>query len=144
MLKIEKIKPLFTTVVTTADEYEEDVTSGGIITDKDETQGSLKLYQRVLEIGSSVRDVKVGDMVMINPANYTIRKYDKNSLQNDLDNNPKIRVVIPTEVIEDAEGNTQKVLIIQDRDIRFAFEGKEVPDLKNKIIVPKKEGIIFN
>ena len=44
MLKIKKVKPMFTALITTMDKYEHDVlTSGGLI-DTAKQQGSLKEY----------------------------------------------------------------------------------------------------
>ena len=142
MLKIKSIKPLFTSVITTGDKFESDVRVGGII-QQDQKKGDLKLYQRVIAVGSSVRDINIGDMVMINPINYVHKKYSKNSIQNDMDNNPILSINIPTVPLTDEEGNTKECLLLNDRDIQFVFEGEEVPDVKNPIVVPKK-GIILN
>ena len=92
MLHITKIKPLFNKVVTSGDKYEEDMIDGGVIT---ANKGDMKLYQTVLAVGSVVRDIQVGDKVMINPMNYAVRRYDKNSIQNDLDNNKIIEFKFP-------------------------------------------------
>ena len=74
MLHITEIKPMFTGIVTTGDRYKEDQIENGLIT---APAGSLKLNQVVVAVGSTVRDIKVGDQVMINPAGYAVRKYDK-------------------------------------------------------------------
>ena len=142
MLKIKSIRPLFTSVITTGDKFESDVRVGGII-QQDQKKGDLKLYQRVIAVGSSVRDINIGDMVMINPINYVHKKYSKNSIQNDMDNNPILSINIPTVPLTDEDGNTKECLLLNDRDIQFVFEGEEVPDVKNPIVVPKKE-IILN
>lgn len=52
MLEITKVKPLFTSIVTTADRFDKDIVEGGLIMAK---KGDLKLWQRVVAIGSSVR-----------------------------------------------------------------------------------------
>ena len=67
MLKIKKIRPMFTSLITTMDKYEQDVKIGGLI-DTTRQQGGLKEYQKVLAVGNSVRDIKVGDVVCVNPA----------------------------------------------------------------------------
>ena len=69
MLKVKKIRPMFTSLITTMDKYEQDVKIGGLI-DTTKQQGGLKEYQKVLAIGSSVKDVKVGDIVCVNPARF--------------------------------------------------------------------------
>ena len=137
MLHIKKIKPLFTSIITTGDKYEKDVREQGIITAR---KGDLKLYQKVIAIGSSVRDIAVGDMVMINAANYAVRKYDKNSIQNDLDNNPTVSFNFNWVTIDDEEGTPMECLLLNDRDIIFVFEGEEKSDV---LITPNKK-IIMN
>lgn len=139
MLKIKTIKPLFTSIVTTGDKFEKDVTVGGII-QQDQKKGDLKLYQKVLAVGSAVRDIKVGDMVMINPIAYVRKKYSKDSVQNDMDNNPTLSINIPTVPVVDDKGNTQECLLLTDRDIQFVFEGEEVNE---SIIIPEKKKIIL-
>lgn len=139
MLKIKTIKPLFTSIVTTGDKFEKDVTVGGII-QQDQKKGDLKLYQKVLAVGSAVRDIKVGDMVMINPIAYVRKKYSKDSVQNDMDNNPTLSINIPTVPVTDEKGNTQECLLLTDRDIQFVFEGEEVNE---SIIIPEKKKLIL-
>ena len=126
MLHITEIKPMFTGIVTTGDRYKEDQIENGLIT---APAGSLKLNQVVVAVGSTVRDIKVGDQVMINPAGYAVRKYDKNSIQNDLDNNPTITYNFNWVNIEDKDGNVQECLLLNDRDIQYVFEGEEKKDL---------------
>ena len=139
-LHIKSIKPLFTSIVTTGDKFEEDVVVAGII-QQDQKKGDLKLYQKVIAVGSAVRDIQVGDLVMINPINYVHRKYSKNSVQNDMDNNPILSIDIPTVVVEDEKGDSQECLLLNDRDIRFVFEGEEKDD---SIIIPDKPKFIVN
>ena len=140
MLHIKTIKPLFTSIVTTGDKFQEDVTVGGII-QQDQKKGDLKLYQKVLAVGSSVRDIKVGDMVMINPIAYVHKKYSKNSLQEDMDNNPILSIDIPTITLYDEDDKPQECLLLTDRDIRFVFVGEEKND---NLILPNKPKIFVN
>ena len=139
MLKIKTIKPLFTSIVTTGDKFEKDVTVGGII-QQDQKKGDLKLYQKVLAVGSAVRDIKIGDKVMINPIAYVRKKYSKDSVQNDMDNNPTLSINIPTVPITDEKGNTSECLLLTDRDIQFVFDGEEVNE---SIIIPEKKKLIL-
>ena len=141
MLKIKKVKPLFTSLVTTGERYSEDMYDNGIIIAK---KGDMKTYQRVIEVGSAVRDINVGDMVMVNIANYAVKKYSKNSLQNDMDNNPTIKFAFNWLTIEDDKGNPQECLLLNDRDILFAFEGEEVQGSKNPILIPDGKNILIN
>lgn len=138
MLHIKKIKPLFTSLVTTGNKYTEDMRENGIIV---ANKGDLKLYQTVLAVGSSVRDIQVGDTVMIDPKNYAIMKYDKNSLKNDMDMNKVIKWEMPWVILEDEHGNPKDCLFLNDRDIKFVFEGEETNE---SIIIPDKPGLILN
>ena len=137
-LHIKKIKPLNNYLVVTGEKYQEDMRENGIIT---ANKGDLKLYQKVLAVGSSVRDIQVGDTVMINPINYIVRKYDKNSIQNDLDNNPVLAYKFNWVVLDDENGTPQDCLLLNDRDIMYVFEGEEVNE---SIIVPNKPVIVTN
>lgn len=138
MLHITKIKPLFTSIVTTGDKYTEDMRDNGIIV---ANKGDLKLYQKVLAIGSSVRDINVGDTVMIDPKNYAVLKYDPNSIKNDMDMNKIVKWNLPWITIDDENGNSQDCLLLNDRDIKFVFEGEETNE---SIIVPENKLIIPN
>lgn len=138
MLHIRKIKPLFTTVVTTGYKYEEDMHENGLIVAK---KGDLKLYQKVIAVGSSVRDIQVGDTVMFNPKNYAVMKYDPNSVKNDMDMNKVVKWNLPWVIVDDENGKPQDCLLLNDRDIQFVFEGEEVNE---KIIIPDKPSIIVN
>ena len=80
-IKINEIKPLFTTIITTLDVYEEDLIENGALK---APQGTLRMYQKVLAVGDSVRGVKVGDIVLLNFENYIKRKYKENSLKEDM------------------------------------------------------------
>ena len=80
-IRINEIKPLFTTIITTLDVYEEDLIENGALK---APQGSLRMYQKVLAVGSSVRDVKVGDIVLLNFGNYIVRKFKENSIKEDM------------------------------------------------------------
>ena len=80
-IRINEIKPLFTTIITTLDVYEEDLIENGALK---APQGSLRMYQKVLAVGSSVRDVKVGDTVLLNFSNYIVRKFKENSIKEDM------------------------------------------------------------
>lgn len=138
MLHIKKIKPMFTSLVTTGNVYEEDMKENGIIVAK---KGDIKEYQTVIAVGPSVRDINVGDTVMIDMMHFAVTKYDPNSIKNDMDMNKVIRLNIPWVYIDDEKGNPQRYMLISDRDVKYVFEGEE----KNEsIIVPSKPVIITN
>lgn len=137
MLHIKKIKPLFNHLLLTADRFEKDEVESGVIVAK---KGDLKLWQTVVAIGSTVRDIKVGDKVMIIPEHFAVKKYNKNSVQNDLDNNPVLSYNFPFEEMENEEGETKDYLYISDNNIRYIFEGEEKEDA---LILPSKKKVIL-
>lgn len=137
MLHIKKIKPLFTSVVTTGDRFEKDMVSQGIIVAK---KDDLKLWQKVIAVGPAVRDIKEGDMVMIKVDNYAIKKYDKNSIQNDIDNNPSLGYAFNWITIDNEKGEPEECLLLNDRDLLYSFEGEEKEE---SLITPGKATIIM-
>lgn len=141
MLRIRKIKPLFTNILVTGEKYDKDEKDGALIIAK---KGDLKLYQTVLEVGSMVRDIKVGDKVMINPKNYEVKKYDPNSIKEDMGMNKIIGYNMPWVTVEE-DGEPKECLLLIDRDIEFVFEGEEVSESNgNTLILPKEKKIITN
>lgn len=122
MLHVTKIKPLFDHLLITADKFEKDMVHNGVIL---AGKGDLKLWQTVVAVGSVVRDIKVGDKVMINPNDFAVKKYNKNSVQNDLDNNPVLTYNFPFETIDDEKGELKDYLYISDRNVKYVFEGIE-------------------
>lgn len=137
MLKLKKIKPMFNNILTTMEKYEEDVMSMGIITKK---QGGLKEYQKVVEVGSSVRDVKEGDLVCINPKRFAVRKHQDGSLKDGvITDNP-----VTTYNFDVIELDEVQYLLLQDRDIDFIItESEEVPEpVTSEIIKPSNKVIV--
>ena len=137
MLHITKIKPRANYMLVTADTFDKDMIEKEVIVAK---KGDLKLWQSVLAIGPMIRNIEIGDKVMINPMKYAVRKYNQNSVQNDLDNNPVLSYNFPFETIEDSEGNPQECLYISDDAVKYAFEGEEKDDA---LIIPGKKKFII-
>ena len=125
MLHIRKIKPMFTSIVTTGDKLEKDLIEKNIIIAR---KGDMKVWQTVIAVGPAVRDLKVGDQVMINVDNYALKRYSKDSLQNDMDNNPSLGYKFNWVTIDDEKGNPQECLLLNDRDILYSFEGEEIDE----------------
>lgn len=136
MLHIKKIKPMFDHLLVTADRFEKDMTEGGVIIAK---KGDLKLWQTVVAVGSVVRDIKVGDQVMIIPEHFALKRYSKDSVQNDMDNNPTLKYIFPFETMDDKNGNPLSYLYISDRDVKYVFEGEEKEDA---FVIPNKPKLI--
>lgn len=137
MLHVTKIKPLFDHLLITADRFDKDMIHNGVIV---AGKGDLKLWQTVVAVGSVVRDIKVGDKVMIDSNDFAVKKYNKNSVQNDLDNNPVITYNFPFETVDDEKGNPKDYLYISDRNVKYVFEGIEKDD---SLILPGKPKLII-
>ena len=138
MLKIKKIKPMFTALITSMDKYEQDVTTGGLI-NVTKMQGGLKEYQTVLAVGESVRGIKVGDLVCVNPTRFAVKKHEEGSLKDGvITDNP-----VTTYNFDVVEMDGKQCLLLQDRDIDFIIEDwEEISDTENSINIPSKEIII--
>ena len=140
MLKVKEIRPVYTRIITTANRYEETQMNGNLI-DVNKLEGRYKEYQTVVKVGSSVREVKEGDIILIDPSRYMKRKFSDNSLREDFVENPIVEINIPTVTMNDED-----YFMIEERDIAYVIEdSEEVPDpLPNPIIVPNKPKIITN
>ena len=138
MIKIKKIKPMFTALVTTMNKYKEDTIVGGLI-NPSKGKGSLMEYQTVLSVGSSVKDIKVGDLVCIHPSRFAIKKHKEGSLKDGvITDNPVI-----TYNFDVVEMDGQQCLLLQDRDIDFIIEEyEEITDKSSNIIQPEEKKII--
>lgn len=139
MLKVNSIKPLFNKIVTTCDTYSNDKTKGGIIV---KTDGTIKEYQRVEAVGSTVRDIKVGDLVMINPTRYIVsnhREKRDESLKGVIGDELTLGVNFPI-----VEYGDKRHLLINDQDIDYIIDGEEVEDEqpKSPLILPEAKKII--
>lgn len=140
MIKINKVKPMFTSIVTTMEVYDQDIISNGLI-DGNKRQGMLKEYQTVLAVGSSVRDIKEGDLVCINPSRFAVRKHEAGSLKdNVITDNPVV-----TYNFDVIEVGGKQCLLLQDRDINFIIEEyEEVPEVvtTSPLIKPEEKKLI--
>ena len=130
MLRINKIKPLFTSIITTMDKYEQDVITEGGLIDTSKQQGTLKEYQTVLAIGDSVRNIEVGDLVCVNPSRFAVKKHKDGSMRDGIiTDNPVV-----TYNFDIVEMGGRQCLLLQDRDINFIIEeSEEVPDTPSLI-----------
>ena len=131
---------MFTSLITTMDKYEEDIKTSGGLLDVTKQQGGLKEYQTVLAIGSSVKDIKVGDLVCVNPTRFAVKKHQAGTLKDGVvTDNPVVKYNF--DVIE-MDG--KQCLLLQDRDIDFIIEDyEEVPDpTPSPLIKPEEKKLI--
>lgn len=139
MLVIKKIQPMYTKILTTMCKYEEDeMTAGGLI-DSSKTQGTLKEYQTVVAVGNSVRNVKVGDLVCVNPERYAVKKHEAGSLKDGvITDNPVIKYNFN---IMELEGVPH--LLLDENDVSFIItDYEEVKEQKSDLYVPKTQIIM--
>lgn len=88
---------------------------GTSIIDPNQSKQGLKEYQTVIEVGTSVREVKVGDIVCINPSRYAVKKYDSNGVKDGVEGmNLVTHYNFNTIVLGDKE-----CLLIDERDVDF-------------------------
>lgn len=137
MINIKKIKPLHNSVITTAEKYEEDqVTDYGLIK-ANQTEGTLKEYQRVTAVGPTVRTLKVGDFVKINPARFAVRDYGQGRSEMSKAVNPSVITGYNFPILN-LDG--VEYLDIAENDIAFIIEEwEEVAPKKNTLIIPEKK-----
>lgn len=132
MIKPKKITPVFTSILVTFDKYEspETIANTNII-DPAKSKILVKEYQTVLAVGGSVRIVKSGDKIAINPMKYAKFKqvYQKNSLRNDVDQFQKEIVGFDFPTIE-VDG--KELMLLDERDVLYIvdeeYDDGEIPE----------------
>ena len=136
---IKKIKPMFTALITTMDKYEHDIITDGGLIDTSKQQGCLKEYQRVVAVGTAVRDIKEGDLVCINPTRFAVRKHKDGSLKDGvISDNPVIDYNFDI-----VEMNNTPYLLLQDRDINFIVEDYEEDEEEKSPIINTDKTLIL-
>ena len=137
-LKIKKIKPMFNQVICTMDKYTDAELKEGPIIDVHKVNNPIKEYQKVVAIGPMVKNIAVGDMVMINPKRYGKTLHKEGSLKDGvITDNPTISYTF--NVIE-LDGIPH--LLLLDQDIDFIIEEYEEISPQDDIIVPNNEIIL--
>lgn len=117
---VKKIKPMYTRIVTTMDMYVEDEASPGGILDVTKLKKGIKEYQKVIAVGTSVHNVKEGDIVCINPDRYAVRQFKENSIKSDLLENSVVRYNFNVVKLEDKD-----YLLLDEADVEFIVEDFE-------------------
>lgn len=134
-ISIVRLRPMFTNIVVTFDRVDHDIYDEHGLIDTSRPVGSVKQFQRVVAVGESVRNVKVGDIVSINPSRYAVKKYPKESMKNDMDiSNPVIKWNFKFVEIGD-----DVCWLITENDIEYIVdEWENLPDFtpRTKIVVP--------
>ena len=137
MLKVKKVKPRYDMVITTCNKYENDVVNEAGIIETSGLAGSIKEYQTVIAVGDMVRNLKEGDVVIINPENYVVRRFEEDSVRNDFLKNQKVGYNFPIR-----ELNGEEALFLKDRDIEMVLEDFE--ETEDRIFVVPDKKLIVN
>lgn len=129
---------MFNRLITTMDVYEQDQLINGLV-DTTKSKGSLKEYQTVISVGDTVRGIKEGDVVCIDPTRYMMTKHNDKSLRNGVvGDNMTIGYRFNTIKLNDKD-----CLMLYDQDITFVVEESEdVEEPTVHIIQPEKPDII--
>ena len=123
MLKIIKCRPMLNHIITTANVYEESQINGGVIDDEGKLDGKFKEYQTVVSVGPHVRDVQVGDLVIINPSAYCKPRHKtKADSIKGLMGEDEVEMIVEFPIIDI---NGEPHLFLFDRDIDLVIEEKE-------------------
>lgn len=139
MIKVKKLKPMFTALIATMDLYDEDgLTAGGLI-DSAKQKGTVKEYQKVVAVGDSVRGIKVGDLVCIDATRFAVRKHKDNSIKTDIEGgNPILEYRFDI-----VEMDGKNYMLLQDRDIQFIIEEyEEIEEPKQSTLIHPPTDII--
>lgn len=132
MIRVKKLRPLFTALLTTMNLYDEDTVRAGGIIDPTKQKGTVKEYQKVVAVGDSVRGIKVGDLVCIDATRFAVRKHKDNSIKTDIEGgNPILEYRFDI-----VEMDGKNYMLLQDRDIQFIIdEYEEVEEPKQSSLV---------
>jgi malate:quinone-oxidoreductase len=113
--------PLFAGMEYTEDT--EELKQSGLILDLKKTSGSYKLYQKVLAVGPTVRDVKVGDVVQIDVIKFIVPEFkeDTNSLRESVRvRNTYTKVELPILNV-----NGEETMLLHESDVEYIIEDYE-------------------
>lgn len=116
-MKVKKVKPLFDHIVTTMDRYTISQDSLTGVIDVKTANNAVKEYQTVVEVGPAVKDIKVGDIVCINPRNYARPTHNKKwsgLSEDDIKDQVIVKYDFPVITIDGED-----YMLLYERDIDF-------------------------
>lgn len=129
---------MFNRILVTADKYKNDVKQGGVVV---VTAGTLKEYQKVISVGDTVRGIKKGDFVLINPTRYAVKKHQEGSLKNGIiSDNPVVSYNFNF-----VDVNDTVCILLYDQDVDYVIqEYEETEDKVSNLILPEEKKLILN
>lgn len=138
MIRVKKIKPMFTTVITTAEMLEEKDMMVGSIIDVSKAKKTIKEFQKVVAVGPHVNSIQVGDLVCVNPIRFG-KPYQKRNSLNQATEEYETMMSYQFDFIE-IDGQT--CLKLQDRDIDYVVEEyEEVEDFNPAPLIVTEEDL---
>ena len=132
-IKVTKVRPTWNGIVTTAERYTVDATTVGGILIPDKRADAYRDYQRVIEVGPTVRGIEKGDLVHIIFDRFKVRTYKENSLKQDdpslqhMDRADKYE--IPCITLSDTE-----YFFIHDNDVDYVIPEDGYEEIENPAI----------
>lgn len=131
---------MFNQVICTMDKYTDDELRTDSIIDLHKVNNPIREYQKVVAVGPMVKNINVGDMVMVNPKRYSKMKHQEGSLKDG---------VIGDNMVVNYNFNVidldhKQYLLLTDQDIDFVIEEYEVEatEKPSDIIVPNNDIIL--
>ena len=123
--KIKHVKPLFTTIITTATKYSSDtINELGLVVDTKRLKGELNPIQQVYEVGSTVTGIKKGDLVYINFKRYMVSQHTPGRIEDNIQHDSlSVRYEIPY-----VEIGGVRYLKLQNTDIEYIIDEYEPSD----------------
>lgn len=132
MRVIKKVKPLFTSLVTTCNKVDNVFIKGTNIIDSTKDTDTIDEIQEVVSVGDMVRGIQVGDLVKINPTRFAVKKHQPTSMKDGvIGDNPVLTYNFNIIEIDD-----KSYLYLQDRDIDYVVECEEIDDAPPVLIKP--------
>lgn len=132
-INIKKIRPMFNQIICTMDKYTDSELKKDGLVDLHKVQNPIREYQKVVEVGPMVKNISVGDLVMVNPKRYAKMKHQEGSLKDGVIGDNMV-VNYNFNVIE---LDHKQYLLLTDQDIDFVIEDYELEEEpQSDIIVP--------
>lgn len=131
---------MFNQVITTMEKYSDEELKTGSIIDVHKVNNPIKEYQRVIAVGPMVRNIEVGDIVMINPKRYGKMLHKEGTLKDGvIGDNPVVSYNFNVIELDHIPS-----LLLLDQDIDFIIEEyeEEEDSPQSDIIVPNNDVIV--
>lgn len=131
---------MFNQVICTMDKYTDEELKKDSIIDLHKVNNPIREYQKVVAVGPMVKNISVGDLVMVNPKRYSKMKHQEGSLKDGVIGDNMV-ISYNFNVIE---LDHQQYLLLVDQDIDFVIEEYEIEatDKPIDIIVPNNDIIL--